>query len=71
MLPGELCLLFVLMSCEAVRIVLISSGRSRQLMGSGFFLLYRRLLSSGISITLRHITLPRQESVNLKMKPLR
>ena len=40
-------------------------------MGRGFFLLYRRLFSSGISIMLRHITLPRQESVNLKMKPLR
>ena len=51
--------------------IFISSDLRRQLMGRGFFLLYRRLFSSGISIMLRHITLPRQESMNLKMKPLR
>lgn len=71
MLLGELCLLFIFMSCEALQIVSISSDLSRQLMGRGFLLLYRRLFSTGISIMLRHITLPRQESMNLKMKPLR
>lgn len=40
-------------------------------MGRGVLLLYRRLFSSGVSTVLRHVTLARQESMNLKMKPLR